>query len=272
MTRTTGRFPDKRIAITGAGSGLGRALALHFARDGWSVAVSDIQDGRARRVAGEVNDAGGTGLAQTLDIRRPEDFDALAQRLRDEWGGVDVFVNNAGVSSAGTVADTPLEDWQWMLDINLMGVVRGSRAALPLLRESRGHLVNVASFAAVASAPGMAAYNAAKAGVLSLSESLRGEEKDQGVGVTVACPAFFATNLLESFRGARPAQRATVEKLMERAEVTAEEVAEDIHAAVMANRFMVISHRAARWQYRLKRLSPDYFANAVLKTSRRFLR
>lgn len=264
------RLAGKRIAITGAGSGLGREIALRYAREGWRVAVTDIQSGRARHVAGEVNDAGGQAMAQTLDTRVDADFDALAQRLIVEWGGVDVFVNNAGVSSAGTVTDTPPEDWAWMLDINLMGTVRGARAMLPLLRESRGHMVNTASFAAIASAPDMAAYNVAKAGVLSLSESLRGEEHAHGVGITVVCPAFFATNLLDSFRGTNERQKAMVKKLMDRAKITAADVAEAIHAGVADQQFLVIPGRTARWQYRMKRLSPDTFFNAVLKATRSF--
>lgn len=262
----------KRIAITGAGSGLGRALALRYARAGWRVAVTDIQTGRARRVAGEVNDAGGQAMAQTLDTRRDADFAQLMARLDTEWGGVDVFVNNAGVAASGTVADTPQADWDWIVDINLMGVVRGCRAALPALRASRGHIVNTASFAAMANAPGMASYNVTKASVLSLSETLRGEERPNGVGVTVACPAFFATNLMESFRSTTPGRDALVAKLMARSGVTAEDVADQIFDAVAKRRFLVLTHRDTRWQYRLKRLQPEWFFRAVEKMARSMLK
>ena len=262
----------KRIAITGAGSGLGRALALRYARAGWRVAVSDIQTGRARRVADEVNDAGGDAIAYTLDTRRESDFEQFMERLETEWGGVDVFVNNAGVASSGTVADTPQTDWDWIVDINLMGVVRGCRAALPALRASRGHMVNTASFAAIANAPGMASYNVAKAGVLSLSETLRAEERGNGVGVTVACPAFFATNLMESFRSTTPGRDALVEKLMARSGVTADDVADQIFDAVAKRRFLVLTHRDTRWQYRLKRLQPELFFRAVERIARSMLK
>lgn len=266
------RLAGQRIAITGAGSGLGRELALRYARAGWCVAVTDIQAERAHRVADAVIDAGGEAIAETLDTRDPEGFQPLLARIDRDWGGLDIFVNNAGVSSAGTVVDTPLADWQWLLDINLMGAVHGSRAALPALRASRGHLINIASFAAIANAPGMAAYNVAKAGVVSLSETIRGEEYDNGVGVTVACPAFFATNLLDSFRGTDERQRATVDTLMRRARVSAADVADDIHRAVREGEFLVISHRTARWQYRLRRLSPERFFDAVPKATRSFIR
>lgn len=268
---STGEQDPKRVAITGAGSGLGRELALRYARAGWRVAVTDIQTGRARRVAGEVNDAGGQAIAQTLDTRREADFEQLYDRIADSWGGLDVFVNNAGVAGSGTVAETTPEDWDWMMDINLMGMVRGCRSALPMLRASQGHLINIASFAAIANAPGMAAYNVAKAGVLSLSETLRAEEYDNGVGVTVACPAFFATNLLETFRSQSPRQKNTVQKLMDRSGVTAAQVADDIFTAAADGEFLVISHRNARWQYRLKRISPDSFFKAVLKSTRSFV-
>lgn len=248
----------KRIAITGGGSGLGREIALRYARDGWRVAIADIDGARARQVAAEIDDAGGEGLGTTADTRNPDDLARFCEQCIDRWGGVDVFVNNAGVAGSGTVTDTDLDAWHWMIDINLMGMVHGTRAALPLLRESKGHLVNIASFAAIASAPGMAAYNVSKAGVVSLSESVRGEELDNGVGVTVVCPAFFATNLLDSFRG-NDQQRATVDKLMAKSEVVAADVADDICRAVRDNRFMVISHRTSRHQYWLKRLAPERF-------------
>lgn len=258
---------NQRIGITGGGSGLGRELALRYARDGWRVAVADIDPARATQVAGEIDAAGGDSLSASADTRNPDDLAAFCQQCREQWGGLDIFVNNAGVAGAGTVTDSDLEDWRWMLDINLMGVVHGSRAALPLLRESQGHLVNIASFAAIASAPGMAAYNVAKAGVVSLSESLRGEELENGVSVTVVCPAFFETNLLETFRGGEQ-QRATVAKLMTNSGVAAADVVEDIVRAVRDNRFLVLCHKSSRQQYWLKRLAPERFFRAVYKATR----
>lgn len=266
------RFPERRAAITGAGSGLGRALALRLARDSWRVAVTDVDADAAAAVAAEVEGLGGTPITQRLDVREQADFADLAERLGNEWGGADVFVNNAGIGSAGTVEGSDLADWRRQLDINLMGVVLGCRAAVPLLRAAGGgHVVNIASFAAIAAAPGMASYNVAKAGVLSLSETLRGEVYDDGIGVSVACPAFFATNILDSFEAPNPAQKAMVRKIMERSEVAAEDVAEDILQAVGENRFLVISHPKARWQYRLKRLMPERFFHEVRRAMRPFV-
>lgn len=260
----------KRIAITGAGSGLGQALALRYGQAGWRVAVTDIDPERSAAVADQVEQGGGSALPLGLDTRSVEDYQTLTEQLQSQWGGVDVWINNAGVAGAGTLLDSSLEDWHWMLDVNLMGVVHGARAALPLLRTSRGHLVNIASFAAIASTPGMAAYNATKAAVFSLSETIRAEEYDNGVGVNVVCPAFFATNLMQTFRGPAKA-KATMVHLMDKARVTAADVAADVFDAVEQRRFLVISHEIARRQYQLKRDDPEAFFQEILAATRSFI-
>jgi NAD(P)-dependent dehydrogenase (short-subunit alcohol dehydrogenase family) len=266
------KFADKRVVITGAGSGLGRALALRFARERWRVCIADVHHERAEESLTLVRGAGGDGFVERCDVTRIEDFEALATRLKREWNGVDVVVNNAGIAAAGTVQATPLADWEAVIDINLLGVVRGCRTFVPMLLSQRsGHVVNIASFAAIAAAPGMAAYNVAKAGVVSLSESLRAEVFDEGLDVTVACPAFFRTNLLESFRGPDPAAKVTVARFMDHAKVTADDVANDIFEAVMNGRFLVISHPDARWQYRIKRAAPELFYREVRRKMKRLM-
>lgn len=260
----------KRAVITGAGSGLGRALALRLAADGWRVAVTDVDEDRARDTLEAVRAVGGDGLAQRCDVCQAEDFQRLVERVEAEWGGVDWLVNNAGVASGGTVADTPLADWQWMLDINLMGVVRGCHELLPLLGRG-GRVINVASFAGFAGVPGMAAYNVAKAGVIALSETLRAELDDRGIGVTVVCPSFFATDLLQSFRSPRPGQRALMARLMEKSPITAETIADDIVAAARGGEFLVIPHPRARAALELKRRDPEAFFRETLQSTRFFL-
>jgi NAD(P)-dependent dehydrogenase (short-subunit alcohol dehydrogenase family) len=269
---TKRKFADKRVVITGAGSGLGRALSLRFAREGWRIALADINLERAEETLQQVRAAGGEGLVQRCDVRSADDFGALADRVKKEWGGTDVMVNNAGIAAAGTVCETPLADWEAVIDINLLGVVRGCRAFVPMLLAQRsGHVINIASFAALASAPGMVSYNVAKAGVFSLSESLRAEVFDEGVDVTVACPAFFQTNLLDSFRGPDPAARAFVAHVMKRATVTADHVADDIFEAMMNGRFLVISHADSRWQYRIKRAAPELFYREVRRMMKKMV-
>ncbi|HMI84330.1 MAG TPA: SDR family oxidoreductase [Polyangiaceae bacterium] len=270
---TMRRFVDKRVVITGGGSGLGRALALRFARERWRVAIADINVERGEETLAQVQKAGSDGFVQRCDVALDRDFDTLAERVTKEWGGLDVLVNNAGIATAGSVQATPLADWEAVININLLGAVRGCRTFVPLLvAQHSGHIVNIASFAALASAPGMASYNVTKAAVFSLSETLRAEVFDEGVDVTVACPAFFRTNLLESFRGPDPSAKAIVARLMERATVTAEDVANDIYEATMQGRFLVISHADSRWQYRIKRAAPEIFYREVRRKMKKMMR
>ncbi|MFV1872147.1 MAG: SDR family oxidoreductase [Oleiphilus sp.] len=252
------RFFGKRILITGAASGLGKALALTFARKGWNICIADIHMARANEVALEVEKAGGKALVFECNISKESDFQDLASYLESEWGGLDILVNNAGISSSGSLQESSYDEWQRLLDINLLGVVRGCKVFTPMLaKQAHSHIVNVASFAGIASAPGMVTYNVAKAGVISLSESLRHELSQDNIDISVVCPAFFPTNLMESMN--REETKAIVSKLMKRSGVTAEDVAAHIYKGIENRDFMLITHKDARIQYSLKRLSPDLF-------------
>lgn len=266
-------FPSRRVIITGAGSGLGRALALHFAREGWRVAVTDQDLERATATAAQVRELGATALALRCDVRSDADALHLAEVITAEWQGVDVLVNNAGVAVAGTVEDTPLADWAWAVDINLLGAVRLCRTFLPLLKQQgAGRIVNVASFAGIANPPALAAYNVTKAALISLSETLRFELAPHGVGVTVACPSFFKTALLEGGRTSAPQMKAIVLRLMAKATITADDVAAAIYEAVERDRFLVLVHPDARTRYWMKRASPELFFRVAKRMTAPFLR
>ncbi len=259
---------QRRVLITGAGSGLGRALAIECAERGWKVAVTDLDVERARETRSALASPS-HALALDLDVTRDEDFVRASAAIREAWGGIDVLVNNAGIASAGTVRQTSMNEWRRVTDINLLAVVRGCHLVLPemLARES-GHVVNIASFAGIANAPGMAAYNAAKAAVISLSESLRHEVCDSGIGVSVACPAFFRTNLVESMVGQPDDVKNLVHRLMDTSGVTAKDVARDIADAIVRKRFLVITHRDMRWMQRVKRWMPETFFRLVHRETR----
>lgn len=262
---------SKRILITGAGSGLGLALARAWAAEGCRVAVTDVDLERAQTARDGLPGASDS-LALRLDVLSDADFAAVAQEVQSAWGGVDVVVNNAGVGSAGTVQLTPMSEWSRVIEINLLAVARGCKNFLPtMLRQGSGHFVNIASFAGIANAPGMAAYNAAKAGVISLSESLRQEVLDSGIGVSVACPSFFKTNLVSSMTGQDDQVKSLVNRLMDKASVTADDVARDIVDAVERNRFLVITHRDMRWMERLRRWQPRLFFRLVRRGTRGLL-
>ncbi|HEK1688643.1 TPA: SDR family oxidoreductase [Pseudomonas putida] len=248
---------QKRIMITGAGSGLGREIALRWAREGWRLALADVNDAGLRETLEQVRAAGGNGFVQRCDVRDYSQLTALAQACEEQFGGIDVIVNNAGVASGGFFAELSLEDWDWQIAVNLMGVVKGCKAFLPLLERSKGRIINIASMAALMQGPGMSNYNVAKAGVLALSESLLVELRQLEVGVHVVCPSFFQTNLLDSFRGPNPAMKAQVGKLLEGSPITAAQIADYIHAQVAADEFLILPHEAGRDAWRLKCQAPQ---------------
>ncbi|HKS12092.1 MAG TPA: SDR family oxidoreductase [Pseudomonas sp.] len=246
-----------RMMITGAGSGLGREIALRWAREGWQLALADINEPGLRETLAQVREAGGDGFVQHCDVRDYSQLIALSQACEEKLGGIDAIVNNAGVASGGFFGELSLEDWDWQLAVNLMGVVKGCKAFLPLLERSKGRIINIASMAALMQAPGMSNYNVAKAGVLALSESLLVELRGLDIAVHVVCPSFFQTNLLDSFRGPAPAMKAQVAKLLESSPITAAEIADYIHQRVEAGEFLILPHEAGRLAWQLKQQAPQ---------------
>ena len=257
------------VVITGAGSGLGAAMAHRFATEGFAVAVTDISRERADAVMMQLQQSGAEGFSQVLDITRIEDWKALHERVQSEWGGLDVLINNAGVAAAGRCEESSLDDWQWVIEIDLMGVVKGCHTFIPMLREQaargrRGHIINIASFAALSGMAGISAYGTAKAGVFALSEHLRAELAASGIGVSVVCPAFVRTQLTNDLRCTDPSYRARVERWMDRSGVTAADVAEMVWSAYRKRQFLVLTHRPTRWAWLLKRWWPErYYREAA---------
>lgn len=260
---------QNRIMITGAGSGLGRELALRWAREGSQLALADVNEAGLAETLRLVREAGGDGFTQRCDVRDYSQLTALAQACEERLGGIDVAINNAGVASGGFFNELSLEDWDWQIAINLMGVVKGCKAFLPLLQKSHGKIINIASMAALMQGPAMSNYNVAKAGVVALSESLLIELRDQQVGVHVVCPSFFQTNLLDSFRGPTPAMKQQVGKLLESSPISAADIADYVYAEVAKGSFMILPHEQGRMAWALKQKSPqllyDEMANMAAK-------
>lgn len=263
----------KHAVVTGGGSGLGRSLCLQLAARGIAVAVADIDLQRARETVAQMQDAdaAANSFAVTCDVSQEHGFEKIKNEIRSHWDGhLALLINNAGVASAGGLLETDEAQWQRLIGINLLGVARGCRQLLPLMMSGPdGHVVNVASFAGLACAPGMVTYNVSKAGVIALSESLRGELQAHGIGVSVACPAFFKTRLLDTFSGPEGVV-GRVEKMMQRSKVQADDVAGDIISAIEKNQFMVISHPQARHAYRLKRWFPKRFFTLISAQAQRW--
>jgi NAD(P)-dependent dehydrogenase (short-subunit alcohol dehydrogenase family) len=197
------RSRNAAAVITGAGSGIGAAFAVELAKRGGRVVCSDIDDNAAQATADAIGIDGGKALALRCDVSQANDVALLAKEAQDWFGGPPTLViNNAGVGAGGhPVGEVSLDDWNWVLGINLWGPIHGCHVFAPILREAGyGGIINVASAAAFGAAPGMAAYNVSKAGVLSLSETLAAEMSGTGVNVTVLCPTFVKTNIVEAGR------------------------------------------------------------------------
>ncbi|MCF6262442.1 MAG: SDR family oxidoreductase [Xanthomonadales bacterium] len=256
------------IAITGAGSGFGAAIARHYAACGWRVAISDIDLARAENTLKSLarEFPGFKGFAFRLDVTSNEEWSGFSDRIAEEWGGLTVLVNNAGVATGGNLEDTPLEDWDWVINIDLMGVVRGCKQFISLFKhQGDGHIVNISSFAGIAGAPDIVSYGVAKAGVIALSEALRAELTAFGVGVTVVCPAFVKTDLLSTFRSPEAADKARVTRWMENSKVTVEDVARQISVAVETNKFLLLTHKNTRRYWWLKRWLPETYFKIMQK-------
>ncbi len=245
---------QQTVFITGGASGLGFALASQYLQAGWQVAVGD-RDAVAlvRALDGELAGAFGMVCDVTLDADLERARDAVLAR----WGSIDLIYNNAGVALAGSLEDGLPGDWQWIIDTNLMGVVRGCRIFAPVLRaQGRGRLVNIASMAGMIHPPGMSAYCATKAAVVALSEVLEIELAGSGVGVSVVCPGFFRTALARHGRASSPVLRQVAERLVGGAAVSADAVATKIRAGVARGHFFILTHRLERGLWWLKRLLP----------------
>jgi NAD(P)-dependent dehydrogenase (short-subunit alcohol dehydrogenase family) len=239
----------RRALVTGGASGLGRALTELLLQRGDRVLVADLHDDRPESVPD-----GAEYLR--LDVRSDRDWDAALAWVREEWGGLDLLVNNAGVATGGRIDVEAIADWERVLDINLLGVVRGCHTMTPLLKEQRsGHIVNIASMAGLVHPPAMASYNVTKAGVVALSETLGFELGPWGIDVSVVCPAFFRTNLHESFQGKDTVLHESGRRLVERASTSAEEMAAIVLDGIDRKRPVIITDRRSRNVLRAKRFA-----------------
>lgn len=253
-----------KVLITGAGSGLGAAMARRYSAAGYSVAVTDIDQARADDVLAGLGSSAAEGFSHKLDITCESDWAAVQRRIELEWHGLDVLINNAGVAAAGRCEESSMADWEWIVAVDLMGVVRGCHRFLPLFRRQaeqgrKGYIVNMASFAGIAAMPGLSAYGTAKAGVVALSEHLLTELAGTGIGVSVVCPAFVRTGLLQDFRSADPSQRELVGRWMDQSGVSADAVADHVFRAMQDGQFLVLTHEQTRWAWLLKRFWPAYY-------------
>lgn len=254
----------KTALITGAGSGFGLELARLAARAGMRLVLVDVQaDALAASVA-EQRAAGALVMPFELSVADVNAMQAMAEQVEQQWGAPHLLFNNAGVGSGGLIWENSLDDWQWVLGVNLMGVVHGVRLFTPMMLEAahkdpawRGHIVNTASMAGLLNPPNMGVYNVSKHAVVSLTETLHHDLSlvSEQIAVSLLCPYFVATGISQSHRN-RPAagQRATrsqrvgqamMDKAVQSGKVSAAEVAERTFAAIASGQFYVYSHPQA---------------------------
>jgi NAD(P)-dependent dehydrogenase (short-subunit alcohol dehydrogenase family) len=197
-------FRDRVAVVTGAASGIGLALAQRFAAEGMKVVMADVEAPALAAAADGLRGGGATVLATRVDVSRAEEVERLARETYEAFGAAHVLCNNAGVAVIGAVHEHTLADWQWVVNVNLWGVIHGVRAFLPrmLAGGDEGHIVNTASMAGLTTAPFMSVYDVTKHGVVALSEAMYKEAQVTGspIGVSVVCPGLIDTNIMRSSR------------------------------------------------------------------------
>ena len=265
-TGSSRRSRNADAVITGAGSGIGAAFATELARRGGRIVCSDIDEGAARKTADAIVADGGRALALRCDVTDADDMRVLADEAQSWFDGAPTLViNNAGVGAGGSmIGDTDLTDWNWVLNINLWGPIHGCHVFAPILRDAGrpAGIINVASAAAFGARPGMAAYNVSKAGTLSLSETLAAEMAGTDVNVTVLCPTFVKTNIVDSGRiSARSTQLA--DQLMRWTGFSPERVAKTCLDTNDRGGLYCMPQPDARIVWGMKRFTPTVFTRAV---------
>ena len=259
-------FKGKTAVLTGAGSGFGLACARIGAQLGMKLVLVDVQQDSLAAATAELQSAGAEVLAMQRDVSNAVQMDELGQAVKARFGAPHLVFNNAGVGSGGLIWENTVEDWEWVLGVNLMGVVHGVRVFTPMMLEAaalspswRGHIVNTASMAGLLNPPNMGVYNVSKHAVVSLSETLYQDLRlvTEQVSASVLCPYFVPTGIGESQRN-RPAalaaaqatrsqqvQQAMTGKAVGSGKVSAAEVAQRVFDAVAAEQFYIYSHPQA---------------------------
>jgi NAD(P)-dependent dehydrogenase (short-subunit alcohol dehydrogenase family) len=256
---------QRRVLITGAGSGLGQALAFRYARSGARVACVDLTVARSEATRSQL--AGSGHLALGADVGSDEAMAGLKVAIERDWRGLDVLINNAGIASGGPMVETTMSEWQQVLNIDLLSVVRGCRMFLPgMLAQGSGQILSTASFAGLAGAPGAMTYGVAKAAVVALSEQLRAEVERKGVKIGVICPSFFRTNLIDTAIGSEKVKTLAL-KMMDTSPDTLDSVADATFAAAERGDFLIIPTRREPMRWRIKRWFPEWYFRRLVKMS-----
>ncbi|HEY4239165.1 MAG TPA: SDR family NAD(P)-dependent oxidoreductase [Kofleriaceae bacterium] len=262
---------DKTVVITGAGSGIGRATALAFAREGANIAACDVDQPRLDALAQELGPR--ALLVRKVDVASRAAFSAFADEVHALALAADVVVNNAGVAVGGPFLETSLDDWDWLLGINLRGVVHGCHFFVPQMvaRKQGGQVVNIASILGIFPAPNVTAYVASKFAVLGMSQSLRAELDGTGVGVTAICPGLINTQIVADgrFRGRTEQRKGNLVGRFKKG-LDPARVADVIVDAALSNPAVRTVGKDAWAMHQLTRVAPRALGKLGTVVARRF--
>ncbi len=268
---------DKVVVITGAGSGIGRALALNLARKGSLLALSDVDEAGLAETVELVKNAGATEVrSDRLDVADRAAFAAYAPAVAEQFGRVNVVINNAGVALAGDLADLTYDDMEWILGVNFWGVVHGTKEFLPhLIASGDGHVVNLSSLFGLISVPGQSAYNATKYAVRGLTEALRQEMLIAGhpVGVTAVHPGGIKTAIARNARVSHREDKEAAARLFDEklARMTPDRAAEIIVRGILGNKARVLVGADAHALHHLAKLTGSRYQDIVAASHKRLL-
>lgn len=263
------RLEGKTVLVTGAASGIGRAIALECGRRGARLVICDLNEQGLSRTETDLHGLGCHVLARRVDVAREGELRELATLVHDDLPAIDLLVNNAGVGLGAGFLETRLEDWDWILGINLRGVILGCHFFVPKMveRGRGGHVVNISSMAAFVPGALLSAYSTTKCAVLGFSEALADELQWHGIGVTAACPGFIDTPIVDSsrMRGAQAteAARQQAKRFYVRRGYSAERTAKNILKAVQRGRIVAPISPESWITYGLRRVSPALLRRAA---------
>ncbi|MGR6874924.1 SDR family NAD(P)-dependent oxidoreductase [Pseudomonas sp. HK3] len=229
-----------RVLITGGASGFGKALAMTFAQANWQILIADINPSESEKTVKELNALGAQAHSVICDISKPDDISNMYDTVMTLWQGLDVLINNAGIYSGGTINEVDEDSWLNVIDVNLIGTFRCCHKFSPLFQKQKtGRIVNIASLSGIIPTPGSIHYAATKAAIVNLSQSLRHELRLYKVGVTVAAPNIFPTDIFTNGVIPNGSIKQSLQTMMSYSSVTAQEVAESVYDAVMNDKFLV---------------------------------